>query len=614
MRIAWCLTVVVCLAFPTPAPGSSSGERSVAGGEGQRAADRQTLEKDKQQCLNQRPTTRMEGLAAASTCNYVVQECKNAGDVEGALAVAEQGCVFGPDHPVCKEASTLRKKLHRPAPSATATYAAAPQSSGAQVVYSANRRDFRCQCPDGRYGPWEPSSWVSREVQQQLAAIANGGSGGGSIASQFLNLGVQLLQAYKSGGVDPDDRAICQNYTRHGLCPEPAAARPVTPPPTPPPSQPARIALGNDWEPVVKPMTESESQRREREEYERRQAAARAARDDAGRLEPAPKVLQYKDVSTGTSASRPLQYKDTSVGTAPSSALQYKDVTVTDSGHPIHSPAIDPRIHRTVNTLFVGGTGVVQGYYVPTDASASVKAAEIENLRKQLKLKDGMTDAAIDEYLRAYSGFDMMIGLGAKQEEAGDLAARVVGFGSRNDQFSNGEYTATTSPLYASLKGTKTARLDCHSNGAMVCLAAISRGDVLAQDVRLFGPQVSPAALKQWQALIANKTVRSVEINLMKDDPIAPMSYRADTVRSDLVVAGAVAGRPGVVIAALAHSTVAVTAPVNEVLDGISQNAPSIRVNVFTDPSCSSRRRADLRNQFFACHDMALYLSKVAPR
>lgn len=358
---------------------------------------------------------------------------------------------------------------------------------------------------------------------------------------------------------------------------------------------PSSLRVGKDWCLSVTTLTPSAIQQRYLGTNGAPSSSTSAA--PAADAKPTPKSLSYKEVSSAALNNA-------------ASTLRYKDIVIEDSGHPILSPGVDARIRRTVNTLFVGGTGVVEGFYVPPGAAPSVRATEERNLRTQLASK-GLSPEAIAAYLRGYRGFDMMIGLGADPGEPGDLLKRVVGFGTNNDQFSNGSFTAEHQPLYASLQGTKTTRLDCHSNGAMVCLAALSQGDVQTQDVRLFGPQLSADALRRWQQLISNKTLRSVEINMMYDDPIAPMSYRADKMRTDMIAGGLLLGPAGAVAATAWNSVAALVPPVEDVRAGIRENAPSIRVNILNDPGCSERRWADLRGQFFACHDMALYLQKA---
>lgn len=88
------------------------------------------------------------------------------------------------------------------------------------------------------------------------------------------------------------------------------------------------------------------------------------------------------------------------------------------------------------------------------------------------------------------------------------------------DSYRDGDFSASSREVYASLKGRYFDILECHSNGAMVCLSALRRGDVAAKSVRLLGPQLSKAALAEWQWLIEQGLVNRVTIYAMTYDPI----------------------------------------------------------------------------------------------
>jgi hypothetical protein len=65
---------------------------------------------------------------------------------------------------------------------------------------------------------------------------------------------------------------------------------------------------------------------------------------------------------------------------------------------------------------------------------------------------------------------------------------------------------------YATLTGRSFHELACHSNGAMVCLAALERKDVKADNVMLYGPQPTEKALEEWDGMIRSGQAISVTL------------------------------------------------------------------------------------------------------
>lgn len=238
-----------------------------------------------------------------------------------------------------------------------------------------------------------------------------------------------------------------------------------------------------------------------------------------------------------------------------------------------------------VDAILVGGTGWIYGYNVPPGRD-DLRAEARRNLEDLMKLK-GLTREQILGFLDP-TEYNVIIGMAASHGEARDLVER-VGIG---DEFRLGQTTAEGQPLYASLRGRQTERLDCHSNGAMVCLAALTNGDVQAERVRLFGPQITPAAIESWQKLIERGRIKTIEINIVRGDPIAPASYTFAELTDFLKMPIAPLPAQGL------FSTDALKAL-------ILRKAPAVRVNLFDDPGCRHSMVAD--RSPFACHDMALY-------
>jgi hypothetical protein len=101
-----------------------------------------------------------------------------------------------------------------------------------------------------------------------------------------------------------------------------------------------------------------------------------------------------------------------------------------------------------------------------------------------------------------------------------DLTDRVVW-----DSSLLGEFSRQNSPIFASLTGRQFDVLDCHSNGAMICLAALFHDDTKAKKVRLFGPQINEAAARHWSEW-AKRTGGKIEIYINNGDPIPAISWK----------------------------------------------------------------------------------------
>lgn len=256
-----------------------------------------------------------------------------------------------------------------------------------------------------------------------------------------------------------------------------------------------------------------------------------------------------------------------------------------------------PSVVRTADAVLVGGTGWVYGYNVPPGQGQLAAGAQA-NLEKQLSLAGISPDQ-----FTSVAEYNMVIGVASTQENVRDLMNRVVlgGPTGGGDQLSDGGFSADAQPLYASLRGTQTSRLDCHSNGAMVCLAAISRGDVVAGDIRLFGPQITPSAVSKWEELLEMGKIKSLEINITVGDPIAPASYAfADAPKSyALTTIASAVKKFGDITKLEAFSPEGA----EKLREQIQRAAPAIHVNVLEDAGC----RQQLASDKFACHNMSLY-------
>jgi hypothetical protein len=230
----------------------------------------------------------------------------------------------------------------------------------------------------------------------------------------------------------------------------------------------------------------------------------------------------------------------------------------------------------------VGGTGWIVGYNVPKPTPELI-AKSRAMLAEQERLAGNKYSDAID-----FDRYNFVIGIAAETDFADDLLKR-VGIG---DEFSEGQFSADKMPGYAALAGRSFGELGCHSNGAMVCLAALRNKDVKADNVVLYGPQITETGLKQWQALVDSGQVKSVTLVVNKNDPVPPLSLGfADYVKSKLPGGSETyADKPLLLTGGL--------------IEAVEQTAPAVQVHVF---SCAAQLSDPLH-----CHGMATYNAEHA--
>jgi hypothetical protein len=231
-----------------------------------------------------------------------------------------------------------------------------------------------------------------------------------------------------------------------------------------------------------------------------------------------------------------------------------------------------PHYQPSGNAL-IGGTSWILGYNVQTTDPAIVARAR-QMMKKQMPLAGIPYDDAID-----FSRYNFVLGIAASTNEFNDLASRVL-----LDQFSNGQFTADQQTAYASLKGHSFNELACHSNGAMICLMALARKDIIAKHVVLYGPQITPESLYMWDQFVRKGQVGSIEMLVNQGDPVPPASF----LSSNPIAALSAAYLP-FLSAPLFNSAVLSTA--------VRAFAPSIKVVTF---SCGTVPSLN-------CHDMKVY-------
>jgi len=263
--------------------------------------------------------------------------------------------------------------------------------------------------------------------------------------------------------------------------------------------------------------------------------------------------------------------------------------TADRSGKPILMPTSAPvpapsatLEYRPSGNGLVGGTGWIVGYNVPNPTPELI-AKSRAMLAEQEKLAGHPYSDAID-----FQRYNFVIGIAAYADFGHDLLSRVVS----HDEFTEGRYSIENMPGYAALTGRSFQELACHSNGAMVCLAALERKDVKADNVVLYGPQITEKALEQWDGLVRSGHVKSVTLVFNSGDPVPPLSLGfEDYVRS----------RAEFRSESYANKALLRT---QDLTSAINQTAPRLLVHVY---DCSF----DLADPLH-CHGMDTYRSEGA--
>jgi len=172
------------------------------------------------------------------------------------------------------------------------------------------------------------------------------------------------------------------------------------------------------------------------------------------------------------------------------------------------------RTYTPSGDALIGGTTWITGYYVPPGSAPALKARAAAALRQQMAAAGIPYSEAID-----FTRYDFVIGIGASTDAFTDLRKRVL-----FDNLTNGQATPQMQTAYAALKGRAFGEIGCHSNGAMICLAALENRDIQADRVVLYGPQVTLESLHMWQELIEAGRIKSVQMYVNQNDPVPAIS------------------------------------------------------------------------------------------
>jgi hypothetical protein len=243
--------------------------------------------------------------------------------------------------------------------------------------------------------------------------------------------------------------------------------------------------------------------------------------------------------------------------------------------------AVPARSYVHSGNGLVGGTGWQIGYYSPVGASPEMVARARRIVSENARRAGQRYDEQID-----FDRYNFAIGIANETDIWRDLASRVL-----FDQLSSGRFTTRPGyqEAYNSLRGREFDQLGCHSNGAMVCLAALTTQDIKATHVTLYGPQVTAESLALWNRLIESGRIRSLSIAMNANDPVPPISLLSG---------------PSAVGTALAAPVVsALAAPL---LFNVDTMANAVRL---LSPGASVRTFVCGSAPALECHDMRVYSS-----
>jgi hypothetical protein len=247
-------------------------------------------------------------------------------------------------------------------------------------------------------------------------------------------------------------------------------------------------------------------------------------------------------------------------------ALAWKDQT---------PPAAPARTYRASGNALIGGTTWITGYNVQ-NADPKLVAKEREMMAQQMKLAGSQYSDGVD-----FNRYNYVLGIAASTDAFTDLSTRVI-----FDEFSNGQFSAEEQAAYDSLKGRQFGELACHSNGAMVCLAALQNKDIVADHVVLYGPQITVESLKMWDEMVRSGQVKSVQVYINRSDPVPPVS---------MLVGGGVLGETALSSLAM-FKPPTLTSAINEI-------SPRLTVQTF---SCGNGTPT------LNCHAMTAYKARVS--
>jgi len=233
------------------------------------------------------------------------------------------------------------------------------------------------------------------------------------------------------------------------------------------------------------------------------------------------------------------------------------------------------KTYRPSGNALIGGTTWITGYNVQ-NADPNLVAKEREMMAQQMKLAGNQYSDGVD-----FNRYNFVLGIAASSDAFADLSTRVI-----FDEYSKGQSSAAEQAAYDSLKGRQFGELACHSNGAMVCLAALKNKDIVADHVVLYGPQVTVESLKMWDEMVRSGQVKSVQVYINRSDPVPPVP---------LLAGGGLVGATALSSLAMFKAPT-ITSAINEI-------SPRLTVQTF---SCGNGLPT------LDCHAMTAYKARVS--
>jgi tetratricopeptide (TPR) repeat protein len=269
----------------------------------------------------------------------------------------------------------------------------------------------------------------------------------------------------------------------------------------------------------------------------------------------------------------------------------------TQSAHEKRFPPPPPPIVPK-NRALIGGMTWEYGTYamnVPTSLSRdrALHSRLVKEFVDRMKLRGVKEDRLFDP-----KDYNFILGVARSSNVWGDLPRVLL------DDLDRGRATPAMQREYDLLRNRTFDALDCHSNGAMICLAALSKSHITLTEpkiVRLFGPQITHGALVQWQDL-ATKHKLDLRIYFNDGDAVPRISYLAQ------YLIGVHLGSGFSEFTEAAKDTLPVTEAVaREILLGdglkakIERDVPSAKVQSFT---CGYVRDIHFWSN---CHKLSVY-------
>lgn len=331
---------------------------------------------------------------------------------------------------------------------------------------------------------------------------------------------------------------------------------------------------------------EIERQRIDAENERRKAEAERQAKFDHDKREA---LGELKGISSANDPDSPSGLK----GVGPNDS-GLKNVTISDDSG---LKTLTERRYKPVGKGLILGLGAI--VYAHREAGEPEKRM-CDAIKQQAHVAHKDYSAGVD-----CSRYNFVLGMAGSLDLWTDLYSRVA-----FDDLTNGHFSAQEQLLYEKLRGKQFDELGCHSNGAMLCLAALENQDIQADNVVLYGPEVTRESLEMWNKLVQDGRVKSVKVYLNENDPVPGASIAfADLAKSQQASGLSLKSYPSVDNATLpvVNAGIVVTSDtglfqIQSLKRTINETSPRILVQSFP---------CNLPMSTGGCHVMSMYSSTV---